>query len=83
MVTEHRTTTTRHWSTWLDQRKIEQALADAGISFEDFYPTARVGIWQLEAYGTAKRIAAKMDNASDLASVRHCQDFMDDEPYRW
>lgn len=81
MNNQYVTTERRVWSTWLERENIAHDLADLGIPYEDFYPTARPGVWQVEVYGNAKRLAQKLDNSPLFATVKFTQDWMDDTPY--
>lgn len=81
MATEQNTTVPRIWSTMLEREQIEYDLNELGIAYEDFYPTCRVGIFQIEAFGNAKLLAKKLDASPLFDSWKVVQDFMDDVPY--
>lgn len=81
MITKQDTTKQVHWSSWIDRRAIADDLDSIGIECEDFYPTCRDGVWQLEAFGSARQIARLLDESVYFASVKHVQDSLENLPY--
>lgn len=75
------TTIPQTWSSWLERADVESALSEAGIKYEDVYPTKRPGVWQLESFESADSLRRRIDGSAELSIFQVCPDELDGEAY--